>query len=640
VRSAIYLRSSFALLRARVRPGLAVLLLIVLFGTGCPRGTRKTLTPDVPKTGDAEARSRFLEAKSRFLKDGTKAGEFKAIVDEYPDDPIVPWAELYAGIASVKARNFEEADKQLSSVIEANADPGLSARARLFLGITKNYSGDAAAARKLLAGADKVVENDEERTEFLAALAYSTAAGDQPLRALPVFDQLYERVTPTEQALIVARTSELVSSLDRDALERMFDQIPDRKGPSIGAIGSRLVILYDAAGDSSRAQKMRENMVSVRARLGLPRTITEAEVGGAAGAASGGESGIVGAVLPLGSKEENRIAEAAVAGLALAAGAPDGKGVTAIETRAAVDKTSSAEAVDALARANVVAIVGPIKGSSVDEAGARAESLGVPLISLATNADLRKSSRFVFHIRHSPDARARALAQRALAAGIRTFAVMAPESDYGKGTTKAFTEAVEKGGGQITATVTYPTTTKSFADKTGKLGSKWEAVFVADDAQKLGLIAPALNASGNIPRPLPLPKKKLTNGRAVLLLSLAEGLDPSYIATAGRQTIGALLAPGFYPDAADPGAKTFVDRFTASYGRAPGPTEAYAFDAAQLAAAASGGGRAGVASTLAASTLAGVTGAIKFDADHRRADPGVIYTVTEETGGFSIRVFK
>ena len=43
-------------------------------------------------------------------------------------------------------------------VIEANADPGLTARARLFLGITKNYTGDTAAARKLLVGGDKAVE--------------------------------------------------------------------------------------------------------------------------------------------------------------------------------------------------------------------------------------------------------------------------------------------------------------------------------------------------------------------------------------------------------------------------------------------------------------------------------------------------
>lgn len=612
------------------------LLLVLIAMAGCPRSTRKTLVPDVPKHGDAQARNRFLEAKSAFLRDGSQAGEFRQIATEFPNDPIVPWAELYAGIAAVKARNFSEADAQLGKVIETNASPGLTARAQLFLGISKNYAGDSAAARKLLAGADKAVENDDERTEYLAALAYATAAGERPLSALPVFDLLYPRVTPPERALIVARCQELVASTDRSTLERLFDTLDDRRGPAISAVGSRLVILYDHAGDASRAAKMRENMVPVRAHVGLSRTITEAEVGGPDGAQ--GTAGLVGAVVPLGSREENRIAEAAVAGLGLAAGAPDGKGVAAIETRAAIDKTANAEAVDQLARQNVIAIVGPIKGSSVDAASARAESLGVPLISLATNADLRTSGTYVFHIRHSPDARARALAARALAAGIRTFAVMAPESDYGRGTSKAFSDAVLQGGGKVVTTILYPPTAKSFADKTSKLKSGWEAVFVADDAQKLGLIAPALAAAGHIPRPLPLPTKKLVNGRAVLLLSLAEGLDERYVTQAGRHSTGALLAPGFYPDVADPVAKPFVDRFVAAYGRQPGPTEAYAYDAAQLAAAAGAGSRAALAATLARSQLTGVTGAIRFDADHRRADPGVVYTVVEETGGFAVRV--
>ena len=48
----------------------------------------------------------------------------------------------------------------------------------------------------------------------------------------------------------------------------------------------------------------------------------------------------------------------------------------------------------------------------------------------------------------------------------------------------------------------------------------------------------------------------------------------------------------------------------------------------------------GIAGALTSSQLAGVTGAIRFDADHRRADPGVLYTVVEETGGFAIRVSK
>jgi ABC-type branched-subunit amino acid transport system substrate-binding protein len=619
-----------------VKHAFIALVLVVL--AACPRQTRKTLVPDVPQHGNATARNRFLEAKSRFLQDGGQALEFKRIVEEFPEDPIVPWAELYAGIASLKARNFAEADAELTKLVAANADPGLTARAELFLGITKNYEGDAASARRLLAKADRAVENDDERTEFLAAVAYSTAAGDKPLSALPVFDQLFSRVSPTERAVIVARCQELVGSLDRNTLERLFDEIPDRRGPAIGAVGSRLVIIYDRSGDTARADKMRENMVPVRQAIGLPRTITEAEVGSAQG--SGGDAGLLGAVVPLGSKKENRVAEQAVAGLGLAAGAPDGKGVVAIETRAAVDKTTSAEAVDALAQKNVIAIIGPIGKDSVDGASARAENLGVPMISLSTSAEQRPTGRFIFHIRHSPEHRARTLAQRALAKGIKTFAILAPETPYGKGISAAFADAVKAGGGTIVTTVTYPDTQKSFTKEASSLKSGWDAVFVADEAKRLGLIAPALAAAGNVAKAQPWPKK-LKTGRPYMLLSTAEGLDASYLADAGRHSEGALLAPGFYPDAADAIQKPFIDRFVAAYSRQPEATEAYAFDAAQLAAAAGGGGRQGLAAAIAKSQLQGVTGAIQFNADHRRSDPGVIYTVVQETDGvFSIRVAK
>ncbi|HEY5950477.1 MAG TPA: penicillin-binding protein activator [Kofleriaceae bacterium] len=615
-----------------------LLILLILVLAGCPRPTRKTLVPDVPQHGDAQARSRFQEAKSRFLRDGGQALEFKRIVEDFPNDPIVPWAELYAGIALVKSRNFAEADAQLTKVISTNVDPGLTARAELFLGITKNYEGDPASARRLLAKAERAIENDDERTEYLAAVAYSTAAGERPLAALPAFDLLFSRVSPTERALIVARCQELVAALDRGALERLFDEIADRRGPAIGAVGSRLVIMYERAGDTPRADKMRDNMVPVRQAIGLPRTITETEVGSIQN--SGGDAGLIGAVVPLGSKKENRVAEQAVAGLGLAAGAPDGKGVVAIETRAAVDKTTSAEAVDALAQKNVIAIIGPIGKDSVDGASARAENLGVPMISLSTSAEQRPTGRFIFHIRHSPEHRARTLAQRALARGIKTFAILAPETPYGKGISAAFAEAVKQGGGTIVTTVTYPDTAKSFTKEASSLKTGWDAVFVADEAKRLGLIAPALAAAGNVAKAQPWPKK-MRNGRPIMLLSTAEGLDASFLADAGRHAEGALFAPGFYPDAGDATQKPFIDRFVAAYSRQPEATEAYAFDAVQIAAAAGSSGRAGLAGALAKGQLQGVTGAIQFNQDHRRSDPGVLYTVVEETGGvFAIRVAK
>jgi len=239
---------------------------------------------------------------------------------------------------------------------------------------------------------------------------------------------------------------------------------------------------------------------------------------------------------------------------------------------------------------------------------------------------------------HSGEARARALAQRAAAHGVTRFAVLAPESGYGKTLTAAFVDEVARGGGTITSSVTYKADSKSFAGVVGKLTGAWEAIFVPEDAGTLALIAPALDAAGTKPRPLGT--KKVRGGRAVLLLSTAENLTGAFLVDAGRHAEGAYLAPGYYPDDQSPAGKAFLDRFIATFGRAPGFIEAYAFDAAQLAAAAGAGGRAGLAASLGKAQLVGLTGTIRFDADHRRADPGVLYTVVEENGTYAIRVAR
>ena len=149
---------------------------------------------------------------------------------------------------------------------------------------------------------------------------------------------------------------------------------------------------------------------------------------------------------------------------------------------------------------------------------------------------------------------------------------------------------------------------------------------------------PALAASGKVPKPVGT--KKVPGGKPVLLLSTADGLSSNYLSDAGRHSEGALFAPGFYPDDTDGMSKAFVDRFVASFGRPPGASEAYAYDAALVIAAAGTGGRAQLASTLAKAELPGITGAIRFDADHQRADGGVLYTVIEDNGMHVIRVAK
>jgi ABC-type branched-subunit amino acid transport system substrate-binding protein len=265
-----------------------------------------------------------------------------------------------------------------------------------------------------------------------------------------------------------------------------------------------------------------------------------------------------------------------------------------------------------------------------------------PLLTLTPHAIGRRSGKFVFHMRHSPEARARVLARRALAKGIKKFAVLAPENDYGKSTTAAFSDEVAKGGGTIVETVTYPEKTDSFPSFTGKLTEDWDALFAPAEAKDLALIAPALAATGHVVKPLPFPpRKKLELGRPIMLLSTAEDLTEAFLLDAARDADGALLAPGYYPDNAEPANRAFIGRHVAAYGQLPGATAAYAYDAADLAAAAGGSGRSALATTLSQDQLSGVTGTIKFDGAHQRADDGIVYAVVKGTGGvWAIRVAR
>jgi ABC-type branched-subunit amino acid transport system substrate-binding protein len=610
--------------------------------------SRRTLMPEpaAPHNGDATARARFLDARSKFLRDGSEAGEFAQIVEQYPSDPIVPLAELYSGIAAIKQRDFAGADAHLAKVVSANADAALQQRARLFLGIAKNYEGDSAGAGLLLAGADcDALDSDDERVECAAAVAYTTAAGNHPLAALPLFDKLYRnpQLTPTERAALVGRVEDVVASAEPNELARAYDGLSPRDGVAGAVAGSRLALIAEASGDVGRAQKLRAAVAQPRTAIGLPRTIGS-EVGGATATSSGGTQGLVGAALPLAGKNQKVGADAA-RGLALAAGAADGSGIAAVETRVADDEGTATAAFDDLARVGVIAIIGPYEKKAVDAAAGRANALGVPMLSLSTVPEQRPAGRFVFHMWHSPEARARALAKRALAEHLTTFLVLRPDNLYGKSVGDAFMEEIARGGGTLVGSaVDYPqdasATTLVKLVNAGKLGSGWQAVFVPDTAAELELVASAINGDkSRIIKPIRTKKTKALKGaQPVVLLATAEGLEGKFLANTGNSADGALLAPGFYADDTDPAAKDFLDRFKGAYGGDPKANEAYAYDAAQLAAAGGARSRGALADTIAHGAIPGVTGTIQFDAAHRRADPPHIYSVVQEDNGYAIRL--
>jgi branched-chain amino acid transport system substrate-binding protein len=404
---------------------------------------------------------------------------------------------------------------------------------------------------------------------------------------------------------------------------------------AVALLADRVAATRAAAGDRDLATRARGLGADARRALGLP------DVGGDVAPADAGPVAVgrLGAIVAQSGKQA-RVGAQIVAGLHVGA-ASVGAGAPAI---AIVDAEggAAADAVASLAGGDSLAIIGPADAASVDAASARAGDVGVPLLSLSPRPEERKGGgRWVFHLMHSAEARARALARRAHAAGVRRFAILRPDSGYGTAVGRAFAAEVAALGDELVVEVTYKPDTKSFAGIVKKLDGSWQAVFVPEAADKVELVAPALAAAGLIARPAGT--KKVSGGRPIVLLSTLEGAGEPYVREAGRYSAGALFAPGYFPGAVDDLGLAFERQYLAAIGKPPTAVDAYAFDGVRAIAAlvaAGARGRDDLARRLGSAQLDGVTGAIGFDADHRRKDDGVIYTVEVDGGSVTVRAVR
>lgn len=619
----------------RPRPlGLLALLALVLALAGCPRSTRRTLVPSVPTTGDASARQRFLAAREAFAKDGGQVDEFRAIAAEYQGDPVEPFALLYAGIAAYDAGQAAGAIDSLTGLLARSPlEDGLRRRGELYLGLAKSYVGDGDGALPLLAGAEGAVEDDRERGLWQAAQLHAHLATARPIAALPWIDRFWSRATAPERAYFLARGAEAVAGADEAAVREAWRAAGEGR-VATALLADRAATLLDGDRDSDGARRARSRGAEARKALDLPASGVDAPAEVAPPMIAH-----LGAIVAQSAKHA-RIGEAIVKGLTVGV-ASVGEGAPTIQIVDAEGAEAGA-AVANLASGDAAAVIGPADGASVDAAAVRAGELSVPLVSLSPRPEERAGSgRWVFHIMHSAEARARILARRAHDAGVRRFAILRPESGYGAAVAKAFAAEVSAQGDELVVEVTYKADSKSFTSVAKKLSGSWQAVFVPDAADRVELVAPALASAGFIARAPGT--KKATGGRPVVFLSTAEGAGADFVREAGRYCEGGFLAPGYFPGAVDERGLEFERRYLAATGKSPAAVDAYAYDAVRLLAALIAGGatdRGDLARRLGQIASDGVTGPVRFDSDHRRADDGVIYTVEVDGTAATVRALR
>ncbi|MEM9176570.1 MAG: ABC transporter substrate-binding protein, partial [Myxococcota bacterium] len=285
------------------------------------------------------------------------------------------------------------------------------------------------------------------------------------------------------------------------------------------------------------------------------------------------------------------------------------------------DPARAAEAVRELARdPELVAILGPIFSQESLAAAAAAEEAGVPLVALSTREDLPEERSHAFRTRTTPKDEVAVLVDHAFdVLEAERFAVLYPQTRYGRGMRKLYWEAVTTRGGRMVAASSYDPEAVDFAgairdmigyrflsnaerqaleerseilrasrrlepeaqallraaayEVPGPEGDPlppivdFDVLFVPDAADKIALIAPGL-AFHEI------------NG--VGLLGPSDWLDDELLRVGRRHVAGAVISSPFHAESDLPFVVEFVEGYRNTFASEPDMYAAEAFDATNL----------------------------------------------------------
>jgi ABC-type branched-subunit amino acid transport system substrate-binding protein len=455
----------------------------------------------------------------------------------------------------------------------------------------------------------------------------------------------------TDEALFVlarlhARRKDTAPALA--ALERLIEDFPESgfKAEALYEIGH----LSFSSGEIDRARSALKavhsapgSTVTLRARSAMLIRDMEA----ASGAATGGARAIaIGALLPL-EGGYRQFGEDALKGVLLAAGVFGGRagekatpvevivrnvGADAAEAEAAVNELSGNE--------RVAGLVGPLLSSTAMEAVRRSQARGLPVVALSQREGVTDAGDYVFRNFLTPRAQASAIASYAAGTlGLKRYAIMYPQNNYGTELARLFAAEVERLGGSVVGEVSYQSGATDYSAQVKQLfgvqvkerkeGRKTikeytpsvvaDALYIPDFHESVALLAPYIG---------------FYNIKDVRLLGSNGWNSPRLPEMGGKDVEGAVFVDGFFSASARPATAEFSRRFKEVYGAAPGIMEAQAFDAAaMLIRAAAGGGegtpeRREIRDRLRSiSGLPGATGDITFDQGREAVKKLFILTV-------------
>lgn len=246
-------------------------------------------------------------------------------------------------------------------------------------------------------------------------------------------------------------------------------------------------------------------------------------------------------------------------------------------------------------------VLGPLFGAELKQAAAPVTAARVPMVSFSNDNSQAQTGVYILGV--SPESQVNRVVAYAASQGLKRFAIMVPNSPFGRLVLSAYQESVVQAGGTISQVVFYDPKSLDLTQPVREMAdaykrSGFDALMIPEGGQKLRAFAAMLPAF-EIPTGL------------VRLLGTTQWQDAS-IASENSLVGGWFAAPA--PDR----LQTFAQRYTSLYGATPDPRAGIVYDAVTLAVAlaqSKAGGDFSVPRMTDPSGFAGVTGVFRLGTD-------------------------
>jgi ABC-type branched-subunit amino acid transport system substrate-binding protein len=213
-------------------------------------------------------------------------------------------------------------------------------------------------------------------------------------------------------------------------------------------------------------------------------------------------------------------------------------------------------------------IIGPLFSQEVTAAAPVAREAHVPMIAFSTDEKVAGDGVYLLSFLAGRDVSR--IVAFALARGKRNFAVLVPQSPYGRLAEAAFAKAVTQGGGQATVRAAFPVDdanamlgpVRQIANAI-KSGQQIDAIFIPAGKEELPSLAPLLASA------------ELTSAR-VQFIGTGQWDYPNI----GSEKA---LVGGWFPAPDPKGWSAFTERYSKTYGETPPRIASLAYDAVSLA---------------------------------------------------------